>query len=150
MSDAVLLLKGQQYWHSRRRCKSKQCPKTQPSNAVAMFLVWKLAKVGLASNTTRKVNHWWCMLCCSTSRWYEHSYWSKFPFSCEHYDELNAWDHYVQYLDDAYDLDYLDAFFNEDAKEIDWIEDAAHALGYGPLVQCTTVANVSFQRIYCH
>ena len=68
---------------------------------------------------------------------------------CEHYDGRAARDHYVQYLDDAYDLDYLEAFFYEDDDELNRIEDAARALGYGPLAKCTTIANASSQKVHC-
>ena len=58
-------------------------------------------------------------------------------------------DHYIQYLDDAYDLDYLEAFFYEDDDELNRIEEAAHALGYGPLAKCATIANASSQKVHC-
>lgn len=51
--------------------------------------------------------------------------------------------------DGSYDLEYLEAVLCEDFEEIDRIEAAAEALGYGPLVQCTTVTNCSSQRAFC-
>lgn len=69
---------------------------------------------------------------------------------CEHYNKDSACDHYVHYLDGSYDLNYLDAYVNEDTDEIDHIEAAALAVGYGPLATCTMVVNSSAQQINCH
>ncbi|KAF8160165.1 hypothetical protein BJ912DRAFT_866014 [Pholiota molesta] len=72
------------------------------------------------------------------------------PFlRCEHYGRKHNRDHYVQYIDDSYDIDYLEAYFYEDADELDRIEGAARGLGYGPLAECQTVMNCSSQRAYC-
>ncbi|KAJ7122259.1 hypothetical protein C8R44DRAFT_622063 [Mycena epipterygia] len=49
----------------------------------------------------------------------------------------------------SYDLRYIKAILNEDEDEVKQIEDAAFALGYGPLVECTTVTNVTSQRAFC-
>lgn len=68
---------------------------------------------------------------------------------CEHYDNTSARDHYVHYLDDSYDVDYLEAYFNEDFEEIDRIESSALALGCGPLAECTMITNSSTQRVNC-
>jgi hypothetical protein len=68
---------------------------------------------------------------------------------CEHYDKTMARDHYIHYLDDSYDIEYLDAYFNEDFEEIDRIEESAFALGYGPRAKCTTITNSSGQKVHC-
>ena len=68
---------------------------------------------------------------------------------CEHYSMIGIRDHYVHFIDDSYDLEYLEAYFNEDAETIDQIETTAAAVGYGPLSKCTTVTNYSSQRVYC-
>jgi len=70
---------------------------------------------------------------------------------CEHYSKHTNKDHLLDYSigDGSYDLDYIDAVFNEDAEEIDRIENAANALGFGPLTECTTVSNFSTQKLYC-
>ncbi|KAG6917541.1 hypothetical protein DXG01_002177 [Tephrocybe rancida] len=67
---------------------------------------------------------------------------------CEHY-ERSSRDHYIQYLDGSYDVDYLEAYFNEDNEEMDRIEEGALGLGYGPLADCTNIANSSSQRTHC-
>ncbi|KAG6836008.1 hypothetical protein H0H93_012315 [Arthromyces matolae] len=72
----------------------------------------------------------------------------KMYLKCEHYRKESR-DHYIQYLDDSYDFDYLEAHFNEDTDELDRIEQAAHVLGFGPLAECSTVANFSSQKICC-
>ncbi|KAF8064390.1 hypothetical protein FPV67DRAFT_1451580 [Lyophyllum atratum] len=68
---------------------------------------------------------------------------------CEHYDDKLSRDHYIHYLDGSFDVDYLDAYFNEDSDELERIEGAALTLGFGPLAVCTNIANVSSQRICC-
>lgn len=72
---------------------------------------------------------------------------------CEHYRADNSRDHFydnnVGSLTGAYDLAYIKALFGDDQEEIKEIEDAAFALGYGPLVECTTVTNFSSQRAFC-
>ncbi|KAG6847309.1 hypothetical protein H0H93_008916, partial [Arthromyces matolae] len=67
---------------------------------------------------------------------------------CEHYTSSNR-DHFIYYLDETYDLNYLEAYFNEDAEEQDRIEDVALTSGYGPRSECTTVLNASSQRLCC-
>ncbi|KAJ7580435.1 hypothetical protein C8J56DRAFT_1058074 [Mycena floridula] len=72
------------------------------------------------------------------------------PFiSCQHYDPDMSRDHLVQYLDDSYDLDYLEAVLEEDTDGIGRIGRGAEALGYGPRVDCTTITNASSQRAFC-
>lgn len=48
-----------------------------------------------------------------------------------------------------YDAEYIEAVLCEDTEEIDRIEVAAEALGYGPLTICTTVSNFSLQKAFC-
>ncbi|KAF8957977.1 hypothetical protein BDZ97DRAFT_2078861 [Flammula alnicola] len=72
------------------------------------------------------------------------------PFiRCEHYNIHRNRDHFVQYLDDSYDIDYLEAHFNEDFEELERIERMASRLGYGPLAECSTVVNFTSQRLCC-
>ncbi|KAJ6592130.1 hypothetical protein DFH09DRAFT_1073200 [Mycena vulgaris] len=51
--------------------------------------------------------------------------------------------------DGSYDMGYLDALFGNDTDEIKLIEDAAFTLGFGPLVECSTVCNISVQKTLC-
>ncbi|KAJ7466610.1 hypothetical protein B0H11DRAFT_1733200 [Mycena galericulata] len=51
--------------------------------------------------------------------------------------------------DGSYDLSYLEALFTGDEDEILEIEEAATALGFGPLLDCTTVCNHSSQKTLC-
>ena len=77
----------------------------------------------------------------------------KYPFKlnrCEHYSKIGTRDHYIQFLDDLYDLEYLEAYFDEDTEMIDQIETAAAEVGYGPLSKCTTVTNFSAQHVCCY
>ncbi|KAF8076821.1 hypothetical protein FPV67DRAFT_1715254 [Lyophyllum atratum] len=74
----------------------------------------------------------------------------------EYYDEqgqhkqyLSNRDHYIQYIDESYDFDYLEAYFHEDTDELDRIEQATFISGFGPLAECTTVANSSSQQVCC-
>jgi hypothetical protein len=46
-------------------------------------------------------------------------------------------------------LDYIEAYFHENEDELERIENAAQAMGYGPLVACRTVTNFSSQRVHC-
>ncbi|PPQ84978.1 hypothetical protein CVT25_010531 [Psilocybe cyanescens] len=72
------------------------------------------------------------------------------PFvRCEHYNRRGNRDHLISYIDDIYDIDYLDAYFNEDFDELDRIEEAVSRLGYGPLAECSTIANFTSQRKHC-
>lgn len=68
---------------------------------------------------------------------------------CQHYSKFGTRDHYIHFIDDSYDLEYLDAYFNEDTQTVEQIEATAAAVGYGPLSKCTTVTNFSAQRVYC-
>ncbi|KAJ7720038.1 hypothetical protein B0H16DRAFT_1793932, partial [Mycena metata] len=49
----------------------------------------------------------------------------------------------------AYDVNYIEAVITGDIEEASRIEQSAEDLGYGPLVECTTVSNPSSQRAYC-
>ncbi|KAJ7599699.1 hypothetical protein C8J56DRAFT_1156467 [Mycena floridula] len=68
---------------------------------------------------------------------------------CQYYHPETDRDHHMHYLDGSYDADYLEAYFSNDEVEMARIEQAAQALGYGPLVECTTVLNASTQRACC-
>lgn len=52
-------------------------------------------------------------------------------------------------LDELFDLEYIDAYFNEDTDEIDRIEISAAEMGYSPCVTCTTVTNFCSQQVCC-
>jgi len=52
-------------------------------------------------------------------------------------------------FDKSFDLEYIDAHFNEDTEELDQIELQAAEMGYGPHVTCMTVTNFSPQRVCC-
>ncbi|KAG6808642.1 hypothetical protein H0H92_003424 [Tricholoma furcatifolium] len=72
----------------------------------------------------------------------------KFVLKCEHYTKNSRY-HYLHLLDDSYDFDYLEAYFNEDCDELDRIEHEAFIAGYGPLADCSTVSNISSQKVCC-
>ncbi|KAK7019278.1 hypothetical protein R3P38DRAFT_2632453 [Favolaschia claudopus] len=72
---------------------------------------------------------------------------------CQHYDKITNPDHFH---DDSlgtaagtYDLNYIKAVLTDDNDEVARIEEAAFDLGYGPRVECTTVANNCSQRAIC-
>ncbi|KAJ6559272.1 hypothetical protein B0H10DRAFT_2368910 [Mycena sp. CBHHK59/15] len=69
---------------------------------------------------------------------------------CEHYSS-NTRDHliFTSIADGSYDMGYLEAIFTEDTEEIKHIEYSAFALGFGPLVECSTVCNFSVQKTLC-
>ncbi|KAK7026224.1 hypothetical protein R3P38DRAFT_2948380 [Favolaschia claudopus] len=67
---------------------------------------------------------------------------------CEFYSSTNRL-HLCRFIDESYDLEYVEAFFYEDDDELERIERSAYALGYGPLVPCRTVVNFSTQRLHC-
>jgi hypothetical protein len=52
-------------------------------------------------------------------------------------------------IDESFDLEYIEAHFNDDTDELERIELRAAAMGYGPRVTCTTVMNFSAQRVCC-
>ncbi|KAJ7169084.1 hypothetical protein C8R43DRAFT_1120974 [Mycena crocata] len=68
--------------------------------------------------------------------------------TCEFYS-IDDRQHLRKYVDESYDLEYMEAFFHEDQEELDRIEEAASLCGYGPLADCTHVANFSLQRFHC-
>lgn len=53
------------------------------------------------------------------------------------------------FLDDSYNLDYIEAVMLEDTDEVDRIESEARGLGFGPLAACTTVLNNGAKRVVC-
>ena len=64
---------------------------------------------------------------------------------CKHYSwDVNK-DHLKITLDETFDLEYMEAHFNEDIDKIDRIEVQTAEMGYGPCVTCTTVTNFSAQ-----
>ncbi|KAJ7019900.1 hypothetical protein C8F04DRAFT_1197252, partial [Mycena alexandri] len=73
--------------------------------------------------------------------------------SCEHYDRITSRDHFhddsVGSATGTYDIAYIKAVLTDNEEEVAQIEDAAFSLGYGPLVECTTVTNASSQRAIC-
>jgi hypothetical protein len=74
---------------------------------------------------------------------------SNYWLRCEHYSWDGNRDHLKLVLDESFDLEYIEAHFNEDMDELERIELRAAAMGYGPRVACTTVTNFSAQRICC-
>ncbi|KAJ6456641.1 hypothetical protein C8R47DRAFT_1165259 [Mycena vitilis] len=72
---------------------------------------------------------------------------------CEHYNKQSSRDHFhddsVGTATGTYDLKYIEAVLTDDMDEVARIEEACLALGYGPLVDCTTVTNASSQRAIC-
>jgi hypothetical protein len=79
-----------------------------------------------------------------------HPFADYFP-RCEHYSKQNNKNHYLNtsISDGSYDLSYLEAIFAGDDEEVAYIEEAAIGLGFGPLIDCTTVCNPSSQRTLC-
>ncbi|KAJ7236183.1 hypothetical protein C8J57DRAFT_1088347 [Mycena rebaudengoi] len=74
------------------------------------------------------------------------------PFiCCEHYSKNTNKDHYINtaIANGSYDIQYLEALFINDEEEIYEIEESAVELGYGPLIECSTVCNFSTQRSIC-
>ena len=69
--------------------------------------------------------------------------------SCEHYSRTGNRDHYKQFHNDSYDVDYLEAHFFKDMTVLNQIEATAVLDGYGPLSACTTITNFSAQRVFC-
>ncbi|KAJ6535548.1 hypothetical protein B0H19DRAFT_1271291 [Mycena capillaripes] len=71
--------------------------------------------------------------------------------SCQHYKHPTSKDHFRDLTigSGAYDVDYIEAVITEDEEEPARIEEAARDLGYGPLVDCTTVSNFSSQKANC-
>ncbi|KAJ7112747.1 hypothetical protein C8R43DRAFT_1157399 [Mycena crocata] len=71
--------------------------------------------------------------------------------SCEHYNAQTSKDHLHDYSvgTGSYHLEYIDAVFSGDEREINQIEEAVLGFGYGPLADCSTVSNCSQQKAYC-
>jgi hypothetical protein len=75
---------------------------------------------------------------------------SNQSYSCEHYIPGRSKDHFHDLsLEGLYDIQYLEAVMAGDLEEAAQIEEEAQDLGYGPLVECTTVSNFSTQKTYC-
>ncbi|KAF9232366.1 hypothetical protein BU15DRAFT_90674 [Melanogaster broomeanus] len=70
---------------------------------------------------------------------------------CEFYSEKGVRDHLVHYGPDSgeYDIEYLQALFNEDRKEIHDIESEARQHGFDPVAPCLTVMNHTSVRVTC-
>ncbi|KAJ6478210.1 hypothetical protein C8R45DRAFT_933970 [Mycena sanguinolenta] len=70
---------------------------------------------------------------------------------CEHYIPGQSKDHFRDMTigSGGYDLDYIEAVIGGDVEEALRIEDEAGSFGYGPSIECTTVANFSTQMAYC-
>ena len=70
---------------------------------------------------------------------------------CEHYSQTRNKDHLLIYAigDGSYDVDYIEAEFNNDGDELARIETTALQQGTGPQAVCSTVSNFSTQRVYC-
>ncbi|KAJ7232408.1 hypothetical protein C8J57DRAFT_1533133 [Mycena rebaudengoi] len=71
--------------------------------------------------------------------------------SCKHYNPKTNKDHLhdASIGDGSYHIEYLEAIFCGDEQEAAQIEESAFNLGYGPLTDCSTVANCSQQKAYC-
>jgi hypothetical protein len=71
--------------------------------------------------------------------------------SCEHYIVGSSKDHFNDFTigNGTYDIDYIEAVITGDTAEALRIEEEARDLGYGPLIECTTVSNFSTQKAYC-
>ncbi|KAJ7019408.1 hypothetical protein C8F04DRAFT_335710 [Mycena alexandri] len=71
--------------------------------------------------------------------------------SCEHYNPKINKDHLHDGSigDGSFHVEYMEAIFCGDEQEAARIEESALNLGYGPLTDCSTVANCSQQRAYC-
>ncbi|KAK6991924.1 hypothetical protein R3P38DRAFT_2571883 [Favolaschia claudopus] len=71
--------------------------------------------------------------------------------SCEHYNPRTNKDHFHDHSinDGSYHLEYLEAIISGDEREAAQIEEAVLSFGYGPLADCSTVANCSQQKAYC-
>ena len=74
---------------------------------------------------------------------------SNYRSRCEHYSWDGNRDHLKIVLDESFDMEYMEAHFNEDMDELERIELRAAAMGYGPRFTCTTVTNFSAQRVCC-
>ncbi|KAK0477185.1 hypothetical protein EDD18DRAFT_1365589 [Armillaria luteobubalina] len=69
---------------------------------------------------------------------------------CEHYGSFSC-KHFVLYpaRGRGYNFDYLCALIVNDKPVISKIELGAHQQGYGPLMSCTTVQNISSVKVNC-
>jgi hypothetical protein len=46
-------------------------------------------------------------------------------------------------------LEYLHALFTNAKEELEFIEECARADGYGPLMACSTISNISAIKVNC-
>ncbi|KAJ7629167.1 hypothetical protein DFH06DRAFT_1338450 [Mycena polygramma] len=88
---------------------------------------------------------------CEGRLYLSHDFKGKPFIKCEHYSTHNNKDHYINTAisDGSYNIDYLEALFSGDEEDVSYIEEAGVGLGYGPLVDCTTVCNYSSQKTLC-
>ncbi|KAJ6477108.1 hypothetical protein C8R47DRAFT_393343 [Mycena vitilis] len=88
---------------------------------------------------------------CEGRLYLSHDFKGRPLIKCEHYSTHNNKDHYINTAisDGSYDIEYLEALFSGDEEDVSYIEEAGVGLGYGPLVECTTVCNYSSQKTLC-
>ncbi|KAF9014841.1 hypothetical protein BDZ89DRAFT_1046255, partial [Hymenopellis radicata] len=68
---------------------------------------------------------------------------------CEHFHNSDNRNHFRHRVDESLHAEYLEAVLEGDLEQAQQIEQAVESLGYGPNVECTTVTNVSSQRLNC-
>ena len=72
---------------------------------------------------------------------------------CEHYSVQfgGTQDHLFSYEvgTGLYDVEYLEALFDNDIEEITWIENAACNGRFGPLALCSTTWNPNAIKVHC-
>jgi len=63
-----------------------------------------------------------------------------------------TWDHLCSYevSTGLYDVEYLEALFDDDKEAITQIESLACKSGFGPLASCPTAWNNSSVKVHCH
>ncbi|KZP11654.1 hypothetical protein FIBSPDRAFT_913544 [Athelia psychrophila] len=90
---------------------------------------------------------------CSGRILLEHDYTGQAFIRCEHFSTKlgGTRDHLFSYniSNGLYDLDYLKALFSDDDDAIEEFELAAQTDGFGPLVECSTIANFSTIKVNC-
>ena len=73
---------------------------------------------------------------------------------CEYYSMQpgGTWDHLCSYevSTGLYDVEYLEALFDDDKEAITQIESLACKSGFGPLASCPTAWNNSSVKVHCH
>ncbi|KAG6818704.1 hypothetical protein H0H93_002634 [Arthromyces matolae] len=75
----------------------------------------------------------------------------KIYIRCEHYNIHTNRDHLINYEAGGglYDTAYLTALFWNDTLQLKIIEESDATEGYGPLVSCSTVYNVTQNKVMC-